>query len=210
LVQAEMEKKEAIRREAELNQLVKVHNDNIESGRDQFQREVQRKKDTAADETERKKDIQQKVREKEMELEKAKVTNEDVKKKKKKKKVKKSNVVQNVDTNVESQVEEKNIEDKKIDSLEKIRELRQILDEREQVLRDKPMPNDGPVVSQASEDTNVNNSMMYSDKGQDIFDGPESDPWMARKKQEMDGEFKVDRKKGDENNNLDEVIKKIL
>ena len=36
LVQAEMQKKEAARRETELNQLVGTHNDNLESGRDSF------------------------------------------------------------------------------------------------------------------------------------------------------------------------------
>jgi DNA polymerase III gamma/tau subunit len=218
VVQAEMERKEAQRRESELNQLVKTHNDNIENGRDQFQKEVQRKKDSATEETERLKNIQQKVREKEEEKAKAaqhSSTENSLLKKKKKKKVKRSEVTSKTELTTESKptLESVPTPTSNSDSLEKIRELRKILDERELALKNKPVPNDECVTSAADDDTNVNNSLMYSDKGQDIFDGPDSDPWMARKREmlsESSTTSQVERKTTTENNNLDHVIKKIL
>lgn len=226
LVQAEMEKKEAARREEELNQLVKIHNDNLESGRDQFQRDVQSKKDQAAKETEKKKEEQLKLREKEEA--KKKVTDDGKKKKlkKKKKKVDKEsekslpktkteliehlrktgeNVVKNKDVTVQKESsststsnhdnnDNKETVDENVpkeNPHDKIKELRQILDDKERSLQSTKKDTDD------SGRVNLNNNMMFEDKGQDIFDGPDSDPWMQRKKEAED-------------NKLDDVIQKVL
>ena len=230
LVQAEMAKQEAVRRESELNQLVKVNNDNLESGRDQFQREVQHKKDSAASETEKRKEVQKKEREVKLSKQKAASTNSSKKKRKVKKKkdstskphqltksdlIKelraKANKIIDKDSSIEVEetpVEETPVEETPVvetpvektpvkDADEKIKELRDILDKREQVMQSQKEIGNDSIGRVTTEDTNVNNSMMFEDKGADIFDGPDSDPWMQRKKEAED-------------NKLDDVISKVI
>ena len=77
------------------------------------------------------------------------------------------------------------------DAEDKIKQLRQILDERENVyqrVKDNQNQGDGPSLVTttpapiSASDVNVNNNMMLSsDRGPDIFDGQHSDPWMQRK-----------------------------
>lgn len=184
MVVAQMEAK---RKEQELNKLVKTHNDNLDQHRDDFDKETQRKVDEATKETERRKAEQLAERTAAATATATATTSGDGKKKLKKKKHSHANqdvIVPDVAT------------ESTATSKEKIAELRNILDEREQKYKEslEAENKDTKVIAES----NLNNNMMLeSDRGQDIFDGKDADPWMQRKREA-------------ENNNIDAVIKKIL
>jgi len=228
---------EAKRKESELNKLTKIYQDNLESGKDKFEKDTQRKKDHATQETERRKAEQQRVKDAEVAKTNAKDKSRDAKKgKKTHRRHNKKDVVLPDDKplpppvsglpNRESLIKDlRQTSDKILNNSsapapaqvqapvsalnatvvpesasvpisnqsahEKIKELREILDERELVYQNvKNNQNDGSVGVASLTDQNVenvnNDMMLKSDRGPDIFDGQHSDPWMQRKAQQED------------------------
>ena len=183
MVVAEMEAK---RKEQELNKLVKIHNENLDKHRDDFDKETQRKVEEATKETEKRKAAQLEERNAVVAATPA-IT--DGKKRQKKKKHSHKTVAPEPTPEPPATTTTQTPK-------EKITELRNILDEREQKYQETLAVNAAGGVDQVN--LNINNDMMLtSDRGPDIFDSKDADPWMQRKREAED-------------NKLNSVIKKIL
>lgn len=195
-------KMEAQRREQELNQLSKTYEDKLVEEKDSFESRTQAKKDAASKEANERKAFQKAQRE---EMETKEKTNRDKKGKKRKKKHShstkstKSTQTSEEPTTTTNETTTETV-DKRAEAETKIKELRDILDQREKKYEEVMAEQN------QSNEISVNNDVVLN--GPDIFDSPTSDPWMQKKLEEQS--TVVTDTVEEENVNLDQVLKKIL